>query len=53
MIANGLVTAQKTVDAIVGTFIVGCIYGVFVAPFILAVLGLECTWAKRRAAPRP
>lgn len=52
MIASELVTALKTVDAIVGTFIVGCIYGVFVAPVVLAILGLESTWAKRRAASR-
>lgn len=49
-IASGLVTAQATIDAIVGTFIVGCIYGVFVAPVVFAILGLESTWAKRRAA---
>ncbi|HNN98451.1 MAG TPA: hypothetical protein PKI03_39575 [Pseudomonadota bacterium] len=52
-ITSGLITARETIDSIVGTFIVGCIYGVFVAAAVFAILGLESTWAKRRAAHRP
>lgn len=52
-IASGLITDWKTIDAIVTTFVIGCVYGVFGAPVVIAILSLENLWAKRRAARKP